>query len=402
MAEVRAHGHPPEIDQVLVVADSLRDNGGVRVALEYARQWRLIDAPVQVAVVQDVDDGAHAPVDPLVPLAFLTARGSRFRYTWPVALARLVRRARRSGVVLAGSETGVGLLLGYVAARLARRPFGVLVQADLDDAIATWVSRPVQPLTRFVHRHTDLAVSVADSIVPGVVANGLPRERVVVVVNGIDVGRVRAQAGLPAEVDPAPPRRPAGDPPVVVGQGRLSVQKDFPMLVRAHARVLAAGVDHRLVIIGDGPVRGEIEAAVAEEGVGATVDLAGYVDNPYAITSTADLFVLSSNSEGMPLTILEALAVGTPIVATRCGTGVDLLLEDGAYGELVEVGSLDALSAAIERHLREPSVLGERARRGPQQAMSFDVSRSARTILDLLERLQHRPGPARRTPTPVS
>ncbi|QJY47061.1 glycosyltransferase [Pseudonocardia broussonetiae] len=401
MAEVRAHGHPPENNPVLVVADSLRDNGGVRVALEYARQWRMIDAPVQVAVVQDVEDEAHAPVDPIVPLVFLTARGSRFRWTWPVALARLVRRARRSGVVLAGSETGVGLLLGYVAARLARRPFGVLVQADLDDAIATWVARPIRPLTRFVHSHADLAISVADSIVPGVVANGLPRERVRVVVNGIDVGRVRAQAGLPAEPDPGTPLRPVGVPPVVVGQGRLSVQKDFPLLVRAHARVLAAGVDHRLVIIGDGPVRGEIEAAVAEEGVGGTVELAGYVDNPYPITSTADLFVLSSNSEGMPLTILEALAVGVPIVATRCGTGVDLLLEDGAYGDLVPVGALDELSAAIERHLRDPSVLGERAHRGPQQAMSFDVSRSARTILDLLTGL-HRPGPARRTPTPVS
>lgn len=396
-----ADGHPPEGCTILVVADSLRDNGGVRVALEYARQWRLAGSPAQVVAVQDVDDVALAPVDPIVPVSFLSARGSRFRNTWPAALARLVRRARRADVVLAGSETGIGLLLAYVAARIARRPMAVLVQADLDDSIATWVKRPVQPLTRFVHSHVDAAVSVADSIVPGVVANGLPAERVTVVVNGIDVGRVREAAGLPAVGAPADPR-PAGTPPVVVGQGRLSVQKDFPLLVRAHARVLAAGVDHRLVIIGDGPVRDEIAAVVTEEGVGGTVQLAGYVDNPYPITSTADLFVLSSNSEGMPLTILEALAVGVPIVATRCGTGVDLLLEDGRYGDLVTVGALDELSAAIERHLREPSVLGERARRGPEHALSFDVARSARTIHDLLADLTRSRSARRRAPASVA
>ncbi|MBW0118398.1 glycosyltransferase [Pseudonocardia abyssalis] len=401
MAEQMADGHPPEDCTILVVADSLRDNGGVRVALEYARQWRRMGSPAQVVAVQDVDDVALAPVDPIVPVGFLTARNSRFRNTWPAALGRLVRRARRADVVLAGSETGIGLLLGYAAARLARRPFAVLVQADLDDSIATWVKRPVQPLTRYVHAHVDAAISVADSIVPGVVANGLPADRVSVVVNGIDVARVREAAALPPVGTPADPR-PPGTPPVVVGQGRLSVQKDFPLLVRAHARVLAAGVDHRLVIIGDGPIRDDIAAVVAEEGVEATVRLAGYVDNPYPITSTADLFVLSSNSEGMPLTILEALAVGVPIVATRCGTGVDLLLADGRYGDLVAVGALDDLSAAIERHLREPSVLGERARGGPEQAMSFDVTRSARTIHDLLAGLD-RPGPARRrTPAPVS
>jgi glycosyltransferase involved in cell wall biosynthesis len=396
-----AIGHPPEDDTVLVVADSLRDNGGVRVSLEYARQWRRMGASARVAVVQDVDDHALAEPDRTVPLTFLTARNSRFRYTWPVALARLVRHARRADVVLAGSETGIGLILAFLAATLARRPFAVLVQADLDNAIATWVPRPLQPLTRYAHAHAGVAVSVAESIVPGVVANGLPPERVHVVVNGIDVARVRELAGLPADPTDAADRPPPGDPPLVLGQGRLSVQKDFPLLIRAHARVLAAGVPHRLVIVGSGPVHDDLLAIVAELGVGDTVELAGYLDNPHPITWSADLFVLSSNSEGMPLTILEALAVGAPIVATRCGTGVELLLGDDVHGRIVPVGDLDALAAAIEAHLREPAVLLERARRGPQQALSFDVTRSARAILELLRGLT-RPDGRRRAAGPAS
>lgn len=396
-----AHGHPSEGGTVLVVADSLRDNGGVRVSLEYARQWRRMGAATRVAVVQDVDDAALAAADPSVPLTFLTPLNSRFRYTWPLAVARLVREARRAGSVLAGSEAGIGLILAFVAAKAARRPFAVLVQADLDNSIATWVPRPLRPVTRYVHAHADLAVSVADSIVPGIVANGLPPERVSVVVNGIDVGRVRELAGLPPDPAAAVERPPPGNPPMILGQGRLSVQKDFPLLIRAHARVLAAGVAHRLVIIGTGPVRDELAALVAELGVGGTVELAGYVDNPYPTLAAADLFVLSSNSEGMPLTILEALAVGVPIVATGCGTGVELLLGDDVHGQIVPVGDLDALAAAIEGHLRAPAVLVERAWRGPQQALSFDVARSARTILDLL-RGHSRPDAGHRAPTPVS
>lgn len=386
-----ADGHPPEGCTVLVVADSLRDNGGLRVALAYASRWRRLGAPTQVAVVQDVDDSALATTDPDVPLTFLTARNSRFRYTWPLALGRLLRRARRSDVVLAGSETGIGLVLAFVAARLARRPFAVLVQADLDDSISTWVRPQMQPFTRFVHSRADAAVAVAESIVPGILANGLPPDRVTVVVNGIDVDQVREHAGLSGDAAARPPR---SEPPSVVAQGRLSVQKDYPLLIRAHARVLAAGVDHRLVIIGDGPARAELAALVCELGVAGSVELAGYVENPYPISSTADLFVLSSYSEGMPLTILEALAMGLPIVATRCGSGVEQLLQGGAFGELVPVGDVDALGAAIERHLREPADLLDRAVRGPLHARSYDMTRSARTILELLGGLPRTgPGP---------
>jgi glycosyltransferase involved in cell wall biosynthesis len=383
--EVRRHNDIA----LLLVADSLRDNGGLRVALEYARQWRAMRARLLVGVVQDVDDVALAQPDPTVPYAFMTPRNTRFRYTWPLALFRLIAQARHADVVMAASETGIGLLLGFLTAKIVRRPFAVLVQADLDDSIATWVTRSLQRATRFVHAHADVAVSVADSVVPGIVANGLPAERVRVVMNGIDVAHVRELAGLPP-VDgatPEPMARRAEGPPSIVGHGRLSVQKDFTMLVRAHAKVRAAGIDHRLVIIGEGPAKNEIAAVVAQHGVQDSVQLAGYVDNPYPITSKADLFVLSSRTEGMPLTILEALAVGAPIVATRCATGVERLLDGGKYGELVPPGDVDAMASAIERHLRDPAPLREAAAHGPRWALTFDVARSASTILETLRAL---------------
>jgi glycosyltransferase involved in cell wall biosynthesis len=379
----------PTGPRILVVETSLRDNGGLRVSLENARRWQASGAPTAVAVLQDVDDGRSAVPDPSVPVRFMSRRGHRFRTAWPAALTRLVRAARRSDVVLCGSEIGFGLLLGYAAARIARRPFAVLVQADLDEAIETWVSGPLRRPTRWVHARIDAAVCVSDSVVSGVVANGLPAERTHVVVNGIDVARVRGLAGLGPVPDVVDPGLEPDDPQdarrvPVVANGRLSPQKDFELLIRAHAQILRSGVEHRLLIMGEGPSRPRLEALVAELDLAGSVELPGHVDNPYLHISTAGLFVLSSRSEGMPLTLLEALAVGVPIVATRCGTGTETLLADGEYGELVPVGSVDALAGAIEKHLRDTDELRKRAARGPHRASAFDVGRSARSTLAVM------------------
>jgi glycosyltransferase involved in cell wall biosynthesis len=372
---------------VLVVENSLRENGGLRVSLEHARRLRASGARVRLAVVEDAHDTALAAPDPSLTVELLTTRGSRLRTSLVPALRRLVGRARQADVVVAGSEIGSCLLLGFLAARLARRPFVVLVQADLDHAIQDWVPRRLHRATRWVHRRVDAAVCVTESIVSGLVGNGLPGERAVVVVNGIDVAAVRTRAGLaPSGTDGL--RDTAGGVgtglPTVVANGRLTVAKDFPLLVRAHARVLRNGVDHRLVIMGEGPDREHIEAVVADEGVESSVSLPGFEPEPYKTIAAADLFVLSSRTEGLPLTVLEALAVGAPVIATRCGTGPDLLLDGGRYGELVPPGDLDALADAVERHLRDPGPLRQRATDGPARALEFDAGLSAARVLDLL------------------
>lgn len=387
----------PGRPRILTVENSLRENGGLRVSLEHARRFQAAGAPVTVAVVQDAADGPLADADPSLRVDMLTGRGARMRNTVPQALVRLVLRARQADVVVAGSEIGNCLFLGYAAARIARRPFAVLVQADLDRALADWVPGPLHRPARWVHAHVDASVCVAESVAEGIVAGGLPRERVHVVDNGIDVAAVRAAAGLPplqADGTPAtdahpprPPLVPADGRPMVVANGRLSEVKAFSRLVRAHARVRAAGVDHRLVIMGEGTGRTEIEATVAELGVRDSVVLTGFADQPWSTIAAADLFVLSSDMEGLPLTLIEALAVGAPIVATRCGSGPDLLLDGGRYGEIIPVGSLDALAEAIERHLRDPRPLRERAERGPARAVHFDSGRSAATVLRVLASL---------------
>jgi glycosyltransferase involved in cell wall biosynthesis len=141
-----------------------------------------------------------------------------------------------------------------------------------------------------------------------------------------------------------------GQVPVVLGVGRLAPQKDFGTLIRAFARVIVRR-PCRLMILGDGPERASLEALVADRGLTGSVDLPGWISNPYPYMARAGVFVLSSRWEGLPSVLIEALFCEVPVVATDCLSGPREILEGGRYGALVPVGDEEALAAAIEAAL---------------------------------------------------
>ncbi len=138
--------------------------------------------------------------------------------------------------------------------------------------------------------------------------------------------------------------------PVVLGVGRLSEQKDFPTLIRAVAQVRSHR-PVRLLILGAGPDRESLTALAASLGIKEDVAFMGFVDNPYAYMKQADVFVLSSKWEGLPNVLIEAMAVGTPVVSTNCPSGAAEILANGKYGELVEIGDDRAMATAIAKVL---------------------------------------------------
>uniref|UniRef100_A0A832A831 Glycosyltransferase n=1 Tax=Desulfacinum infernum TaxID=35837 RepID=A0A832A831_9BACT len=144
-----------------------------------------------------------------------------------------------------------------------------------------------------------------------------------------------------------------GGPPVILGAGELCERKDFATLLRAFAKV-HKDRPCRLVILGRGKKRVALEKLAHELGVAAHVDFPGFVENPYTYMAKASVFVLSSTVEGLPVVLMEAMAVGTPVVATDCPSGPREILEDGALGPLVPVKSPDELAAAITRVLTSP------------------------------------------------
>jgi glycosyltransferase involved in cell wall biosynthesis len=138
----------------------------------------------------------------------------------------------------------------------------------------------------------------------------------------------------------------AGQPPVILGAGRLTKQKDFSTLIRAFAQVHRQK-NARLIIIGEGEERVKLEKLVADLGIEEHVQLPGFVDNPFAYMARASVFVLSSAYEGLPTVLIEALAVGTSVVSTDCPSGPREILNNGQYGELVPVGDEAAMAQGI-------------------------------------------------------
>lgn len=167
--------------------------------------------------------------------------------------------------------------------------------------------------------------------------------------------------------------------PVIMGAGELCRRKDFETLIRAFARVNARR-PCRLLILGDGRRRPRLERLLRDLGLEEQAALPGFVENPYAWMTRADLFVLSSTNEGFGNVLVEAMAAGTPVVSTDCPSGPREVLRDGRYGALVPVGEPVAMADAILEALGRPV--------SPQDLAAavapYTVAESARRYLEVL------------------
>lgn len=170
--------------------------------------------------------------------------------------------------------------------------------------------------------------------------------------------------------------------PVILSAGRLRKQKDFETLLRAFALVRAKR-SCRLIILGEGSERRRLEELIDQLGVGGEALLPGHRTNPFAYMRRAALFVLSSRFEGSPNVLIEALALGVPVVATDCHSGPREILADGKYGPLVAVGDHVALATAILATLDHPlpAVVLQ------QSVTRYDADEVAKCYVEIFARL---------------
>lgn len=368
--------------RVVLVEPTLDDNGAIRVSLDRAARWQRAGASVVVLVVEHGLPDQRVDVPPGLDVRQATSGPMRFRWTALLATAALLRLTRRADVVVAGREVHMGLLLCHLVRPLHRRPVAVTVQSRPGATLDAYVDDRWRERTRRALISSDLAVCVGQGLVPELVEQGMPLQRVRVVSNGIDVQQIRKSALEPAEVE-------LPSVPFIVGSGRLHRQKGFDVLLRAHARALASGAPrHAVLLLGQGPDRAELGRLSRELGVEDSVHFAGFVANPHAVVGRADVFVLSSRWEGLPLALAEALALGVPVVSTDCVAGPDEILDGGRYGRLVPVDDVEALAEAITDHLRYPDPLRAAAQSAAETAAErFDPQRAAETHLSLLAEL---------------
>jgi glycosyltransferase involved in cell wall biosynthesis len=264
-------------------------------------------------------------------------------------LVRYLRRERPDAMLTSMNYVNV---VGIWARTLARVDTRLIVneQNALSLEAAHSPRRRHRLMPRLIKRFypwadgvTSVARGTADDLVR---AAGVSPDLIEVVHNPIVTTELRELVAAPLDQ----PWFAPGEVPVVLGVGRLAPQKDFGTLIRAFARVIARR-PCRLMILGDGPERASLEALVSERGLTGSVDLPGWVPNPYPYMARAGVFVLSSRWEGLPSVLIEALFCRVPVVATDCLSGPREILEGGRYGALVPVGDEEALAAGIEAAL---------------------------------------------------
>ncbi|NEX19464.1 glycosyltransferase [Thiorhodococcus mannitoliphagus] len=278
--------------------------------------------------------------------------GSRHTYACLPAIVRYLRRAQP--VVMLSDKDRVNRT-ALLARALARVPTRLVLSSGTTISIDL-ASRG--PLERWIQRNSmghlypmaDQVIVTSDGVADDMAAyTGLARERIRSVPSPV------APASLFDAEQPRPDHPWFEQPgiPVILGVGELCGRKDFATLLRAFARVRAAR-PCRLMIIGKGAARERLLDQAESLGVAQDVDLLGYVPQPYAYMAHAALFVLSSRWEGLGFVLIEAMAVGTPVVSTDCPSGPREILDQGGYGPLVPVGDDEALAHAILATLDDP------------------------------------------------
>ena len=294
------------------------------------------------------------------------------------ALVRYLRRERPTALLSALVHVNVAAILAAcVSGRSQRIVISERNTISIDSATtATFAVRIAHWLVPWLYPRADGIVAVSAGVADDLAAySGLPVERIKVINNPVVTPGLIA---LAREM-PDHPWLSTDGPPVVLGVGRLSAQKDFQTLLEAFARVRRAR-STRLIVLGEGTQRRELEAQVRRLQLTNSVALPGFVSNPYAYMARASVYVLSSRWEGSPNALVEAMACGTPVVATDCRSGPAEILAGGRYGRLVAVGEPDALARAILETLDKP--LSSEILR--QRVSDFSLERSVDAYLEIL------------------
>lgn len=277
-----------------------------------------------------------------------------------------------------------------IAVRLAGTPSRVVFNQGtptsgfLHDPDFEW-QRPVRrrlfgAMTRYFYNRADAIVATSQGVADDLAANyGVARAKIHVLHNPVDLDAIARQSAEPL-TDPAL----AGDHPVIAAAGRLANVKNYPLLIAAVAELAPHMVVHAW-ILGEGPERARLEAMAAERGVAAQVRFLGFQHNPWRFIAAADVFALTSAYEGFGNVLIEAMACGTPIIATR-SPGTIEVIEDGQNGFVVDHDP-QSLASAIRHLLTNPERRQELASRGKESVAHYALPAVAARYDRLFEEL---------------
>ncbi len=261
------------------------------------------------------------------------------------AVVKLALLIRRSSFDVVHTHLLHGSVIGLLAARVARVPVSVMTRHNAN-YLRLYGSVTERALDRLCNRLADRIFAVSQAARAELLAEGVEPARVQVIPNGIDVERIRllASQSIPSRATAA----------IRLGNvASLQARKGHSDLLAALRLLLKGGLDVNLVVAGDGPLLSSLQAMVRAQNLTESVRLIGHVQNPYSTMSDIDIYVQPSLEEGFGIAVLEAMALEKPVVATRVGGLVEVVV-DRETGLLVQPGQPDELARALSELALSP------------------------------------------------
>lgn len=331
---------------IAIYLPSLRGGGAERMMVNLANEINRLGHSVEMVLAR-AEGPFLAELGPQIRIIDLNS-ASVIR-----SLPRLVAylKFRKPKALLA--TIGHANIVAITAAKLAKfKGRVVLREANMDslyrDTACSMKSKvlAIANLKRWFYPMADAIVAVSKGVAKDLEREIGTRNVIYTVYNPVITQELFEKAKAPLYH----PWFATPEVPVVLGVGRLTKLKGFSTLIRAFSEVKKQ-IDCRLIILGEGEIRAELENLISSLEISEFVDLHGFVKNPFPFMAGARLFVLSSESEGLPGALIQAMALETFVVSTDCPSGPSEILEGGVYGSLVPVGSVSSLANAIHQNL---------------------------------------------------
>lgn len=339
---------------VSVFVSNLHVGGAELAMLQIAEGLAASGLSVDLVLIQ-AEGAFMSQVSDRIRVVNLAGRRTR-NSIWK--LVRYLRKEKPAGLISALDGPNVIAILAKFLSRVPTRliitinsHLSLAYNADNDRRLARFNIQALFRVLRFAYPYADEIVAISAGAADDAARlTKIPRERIRVFYLPVLTDRFdQLKTGSVGD-----PSLLAEDVPNVLSVGRLTPAKDFVTLIRAFS-IVVKHVPARMVILGEGESRPELEVLIRDFGLQDAILLPGFVDNCYPYMAACDLFVTSSAWEGLSMVLIEAMACGAPVISTDCESGPREILEDGAWGRLVPVGDHEALAAAMEKALTDGS-----------------------------------------------
>lgn len=371
--------------KIAFLIHDLRDGGVERVTVSLANGISSRGIDVDLVLVNRV--GKSSYFDSIEEGVRITNLRENRTLTSIVGFRRYLNESKPDVVISALTHINVATILARVAAR--HRPRLIVVEHNQMSKNIEQINglvRLAYATVPWIYRQADLVGAVSEGVKADLIhRTNLSAERISVLHNPVVTSLLKRQSCL----DSNHPWFEQDEPPVVLGVGRLIKQKNFKMLIEAFA-LLRKERRSRLMILGDGPDRAELERLAQLTGYGEDIAFLGFVDNPFAFMRQAAIFALSSDWEGLPTVLIEAMACGAAVVSTDCPSGPSEILLGGEIAPLTPPGNTQAFSQALSFVLSSKKSTAPLVARADDFSVKSAVDRYLEAAFPALESVQDR------------